>query len=179
MERSLSAATSGHDRESAGADSDHLEIRLWLRLLTCTTLIEREVRARLGRKFDITLSRFDVLAQLERADNGLTMGQLSHRMMVTQGNVTGLVDRLVTDGLEERKAIDGDRRVHLIRLTTTGRSYFEELAAVHHGWICDMFAGLNAADTNRLFKLLAQVKTSVTAESENEMEDGPTEEKAA
>src|SRR6201996_9865057 len=96
------------------------ELRLWLRLLTCTTLVETEIRRRLRDQFDVTLPRFDLMAQLERAPQGMTLGEVSRRMMVSNGNVTGLVDRLVDSGHLERGQLASDRRVQMIKLTPAG-----------------------------------------------------------
>ena len=93
------------------------ELRLWLRLLTCTTLIEGEVRRRLRDEFDVTLPRFDLMAQLDKAPDGMTLGELSQRMMVSNGNVTGLVERLVAQGLLDRRASPNDRRAQIVSLT--------------------------------------------------------------
>src|SRR6266566_1776387 len=96
---------------------DHAdELRLWLRLLTCTTLIEGEVRSRLRERFDVTLPRFDLMAQLDRVPEGMTLSDVSKRMMVSNGNVTGLVERLVVSGHLDRRTSDQDRRVELMRL---------------------------------------------------------------
>src|SRR5207342_3792621 len=101
--------------------ADHeSELRLWLRLLTCTTLIEGEVRRRLRQEFDVTLPRFDLLAQLDRAPNGMTLGELSQRMMVSNGNITGLVERLAEQGLIRRRPLPNDRRVQIVSLTAEG-----------------------------------------------------------
>lgn len=154
------------DRESATRSDDLIEVRLWLRLLTCTNLIEREVRARLGRDFDITLSRFDVLAQLARADDGLTMGVLSRHMMVTHGNVTGLVDRLVKDGLVDRHPVAGNRRAVKVRLTRRGRAEFRRLAKAHNGWVRAMLGHMDRRTIKRTFDLLEHVKNSVLGELE-------------
>src|SRR5262249_20722600 len=97
------------DLESRVHDDHHDSLRLWLRLLTCTSLIEGRIRARLREAYATTLPRFDLMAQLERYPSGLTMGELSRRLMVTGGNVTGITDQLVDDGLVERRAIPGDR----------------------------------------------------------------------
>ena len=110
------------DRESRLADDHHESLRLWLRLLTCTLMIERRVRANLRERFAITLPRFDLMAQLERHPQGLRMGELSRRLMVTGGNVTGLASQLVDEGLVERLAIPGDRRAHAVRLTAKGEA---------------------------------------------------------
>jgi len=157
-------ATTDHpDKESRLDQDDMVEIRFWLRLLTCSTLIEREVRARLQREFDITLSRFDVLAQLERTEHGLTMGELSRRMMVTHGNATGLVERLVADGMVARHSVDGDRRAHRVALTKTGRADFRRMAKIHHGWICELLQSIDAADLEDSYKQLGQLKRSILA----------------
>src|SRR5207248_743378 len=99
------------------------ELRLWLRLLTCTTLIEGEVRSRLRERFDVTLPRFDLMAQLDKVPEGMTLSDVSKRMMVSNGNVTGLVERLVESGHLDRRTSGTDRRVQVIRLTKTGRGF--------------------------------------------------------
>jgi DNA-binding MarR family transcriptional regulator len=139
------------------------ELRLWLRLLTCTTLVEGEIRARLRRDFDTTLPRFDLLAALQRAPGGLTLGEVSRRMMVSNGNVTGLAARLEAEGLVERRAVPGDRRAQLLRLTPRGRRDFARQSAAHEGWIADLLGGLTEAERTALFRLLARAKASVRA----------------
>ena len=104
------------------------ELRLWLRLLTCTNLIEGEVRSRLRERFDVTLPRFDLMAQLDKAPDGMTLSDVSKRMMVSNGNVTGLVERLVESGHLDRRTSDVDRRVQVIRLTKSGRAEFLPVA---------------------------------------------------
>jgi DNA-binding MarR family transcriptional regulator len=146
----------------AGSPAGHKdELRLWLRLLTCTTLIESEIRARLRRDFDTTLPRFDLLAQLEREPQGLTLGEVSRRMMVSNGNVTGLASRLEAEGLIERRALPGDRRAQLLRLTPRGRREFARQSAAHEAWIAELFAGVAPADRSALFRLLGRAKASV------------------
>ena len=134
------------------------ELRLWLRLLTCTQLIEKQIRTELRLQFDTTLPRFDLMAQLERNPDGLKMNDLSRRMMVSGGNVTGITDQLVIEGLVERVAVDGDRRSYRVKLTAKGHASFAEMAAQHENWIVDAFAGLKATDLTALHKLLGQVK---------------------
>ena len=134
------------------------ELRLWLRLMTCTQLIEKQIRTELRVQFDTTLPRFDLLAQLERNPDGLKMNELSRRMMVSGGNVTGITDQLVTEGLVERVVVDGDRRSFRIKLTDKGRYSFAEMAAQHENWIVDAFAGLKDTEITTLHKLLGQVK---------------------
>jgi DNA-binding MarR family transcriptional regulator len=148
----------------ARAHGDHAAaLRLWLRMLTCTQLIEREVRSALRAQFDTTLPRFDLMAQLERSPEGLKMNELSRRMMVTGGNVTGITDQLVTEGLVERLAVEGDRRAFLVRLTKAGRASFAEMAQAHEGWIVQAFADLSDKDMATLHKLLGRVKDTANA----------------
>jgi DNA-binding MarR family transcriptional regulator len=143
----------------ARAHSEHPEaLRLWLRLLTCTQLIEKQVRTGLREQFDTTLPRFDLMAQLERAPEGLKMNELSRRMMVTGGNVTGITDQLVAEGLVERVGVASDRRAFLVRLTPKGRKQFNEMAQQHEGWIVEAFAALNDRDIATLHRLLGKVK---------------------
>ena len=141
--------------------ADHeAELRLWLRLLTCTTLIEGEVRRRLRDEFDLTLPRFDLMAQLDKAPNGMTLGELSKRMMVSNGNVTGLAERLVERGLLDRRASPNDRRAQIVSLTAEGRRVFRTMARTHEDWIAELFAGLGPADIEALMTLLAKTKAS-------------------
>lgn len=158
---SLGATESYADRETAASSADRKEIRTWLRLLTCTNLIERELRARLNREFQTTLPRFDVLAQLEREPAGLIMGQISARMMVTGGNLTGVVDRLVADGLVERLLAPGDRRSNIVRLTASGRNAFERMAAAHHETLHGLLAGLARSDLDELFDAMGRLKATL------------------
>jgi DNA-binding MarR family transcriptional regulator len=141
--------------------ADHeAELRLWLRLLTCTTLIEGEVRRRLRDEFDVTLPRFDLMAQLDKAPNGMTLGELSQRMMVSNGNVTGLAERLVEQGLLDRRPSPKDRRAQIVSLTAEGRRAFRVMARTHEDWIAQLFAGLDAAEIETLMGLLAKAKAS-------------------
>jgi DNA-binding MarR family transcriptional regulator len=141
-------------------DDHKTELRLWLRLLTCTSLIEGEVRRRLREHFAVTLPRFDLLAQLDRAPGGMTLGELSRRMMVTNGNITGLVDRLAAQKLIRRRASPSDRRVQLVSLTAEGRKSFRAMARANADWMAEMFAELPGHDIDALMALLAKAKTS-------------------
>ncbi|MBI2770288.1 MAG: MarR family transcriptional regulator [Burkholderiales bacterium] len=151
----------------ARAHSEHPEaLRLWLRLLTCTQLVEKQVRSRLRERFDTTLPRFDLMAQLERAPDGLKMNELSRRMMVTGGNVTGITDQLVAEGLVDRVDVEGDRRAYRVRLTAKGRKLFHEMAHQHESWVVEAFAGLNEKDVATLHRLLGKVKDHARAQLE-------------
>ena len=139
------------------------ELRLWLRLLTCTHLIESAVRSRLRARFGVTLPRFDLMAQLEKSPEGLTLGDLSRRMMVSNGNITGLVERLVESGHIERLPNPADRRVAYVRLTEAGHLAFAEMAAEHAGWIGELYAGVPAERQAALLRLLGELKEAVRA----------------
>ena len=139
------------------------ELRLWLRLLTCTTLIEGEVRRRLRQEFDVTLPRFDLMAQLDKAPGGMTLGELSQRMMVSNGNVTGLSERLVALGLLDRRQSRSDRRAQIVSLTPEGRRVFRATARAHEGWIAEIFSALAPSEIETLMRLLARTKTSARA----------------
>jgi DNA-binding MarR family transcriptional regulator len=148
-------------------DDHKTELRLWLRLLTCTTLIENEVRRRLRDSFQITLPRFDLLAQLDRAPNGMTLGELSQRMMVSNGNITGLVERLADQGLIRRRPLPKDRRVQIVSLTAEGQRFFRTMARVNAKWVGDIFAGLPPEDIDTLMALLAKAKASARKATKN------------
>ena len=139
--------------------AEHPEaLRLWLRMLTCTQLIETRVRAALREQFDTTLPRFDLMAQLERAPEGLKMNELSRRMMVTGGSVTGITDQLVSEGLVQRWDVAGDRRAYRVQLTPAGRAQFAAMAQQHEAWIVDAFAALSEKEVATLHRLLGRVK---------------------
>jgi DNA-binding MarR family transcriptional regulator len=146
------------DREFIARRDDHSALRIWLRLLTCTQLIERRVRSGLREEFSTTLPRFDLMAQLERHRAGLKMNELSRLLMVTGGNVTAIVDQLEKEGLVERFDEPGDRRAWLIRLTASGRKGFAEMARAHEQWVVELLAGLSSRERDELLKLLAKLK---------------------
>jgi DNA-binding MarR family transcriptional regulator len=156
----MSEARLEPDRESALLNDDKLELKLWLRLLTCSNLIEGEVRSRLRETFATTLPRFDLLAQLDRAPDGLTMGELSSRLMVSNGNVTGLTETLVREGLVSRLPEPDDRRSLRIRLTAAGKRAFDAVTPTHERWIDEIMAGLSRAEMAHLLALLGKLKAS-------------------
>src|ERR1044071_9691341 len=146
------------DREFIARRGDHSALRIWLRLLTCTQLIEKRVRAGLREEFATTLPRFDLMAQLDRYPAGLKMNELSRLLMVTGGNVTAIVDQLEKEGQVERLAEPADRRAFRIPLTRSGRKSFAEMARVHEQWVVEILAGLSRRERDELLKLLAKVK---------------------
>jgi DNA-binding MarR family transcriptional regulator len=146
------------DRETSATERDHTSLRLWLRLLTCTTLIENAVRGLLREEFSTTLPRFDLMAQLARRPDGLKMGELSKLMMVSGGNVTGITDQLEKDGLVERVTLPGDRRAWKVRLTPAGREVFDGMAAAHEAWIVRLLGNLNVEEQQQLHALFGKLK---------------------
>ena len=164
---SAKRAVAAHDPESRLSEAHHESLRLWLRLLTCTMLIEQRVRTRLRERFTISLPRFDLMAQLERNPQGIKMGELSRRLMVTGGNVTGITDQLVAEGLVERRDIPGDRRAYAVRLTAKGKRAFDAMAAAHERWVIDLLAGISRSDRHRLHALLGRLKTAVRAHADD------------
>jgi DNA-binding MarR family transcriptional regulator len=148
-------------------DEHHQSLKLWLRMLSCTVRIENEIRSRLRSEFDITLPRFDLMAQLEREPDGLRMGELSRRMMVTGGNITGITDQLEQERLVTRVPDPGDRRVNRVKLTEAGRSAFATMAAVHEGWIAELLADIPGPDKAQLITLLAQMKQQLNTSQES------------
>jgi DNA-binding MarR family transcriptional regulator len=148
----------------ARATADHnAEVRLWLRLLSTANLIESEIRRRLRRDFDTTLPRFDLLAALDRAPDGLTAGEVSRRMMVSNGNVTGLATRLVAEGLIDRRADPADGRVQMLRLTARGRRDFAKQTAAHEAWLAELLGALSVTERDALHRLLGRAKAGVRA----------------
>ena len=146
------------DVETRLTDDHHQALKLWLRLLSCTNLVEAQIRSRLRAQFATTLPRFDLLAQLERHPDGLKMSELSRRLMVSGGNVTGLTDQLESEGLVARSDDPEDRRAYTVKLTAAGRTRFARMAAVHEQWAIELFAGLNAREKTQIHRLLAKLK---------------------
>ena len=149
------------DVEAAADLAARPELRLWLRLSACDALIGQKLRTRLREAFDTTPARYDLMALLDKAPDGLTMGELSKRLMVTNGNVTGIVDRLVQDGLAVRASASYDRRTHFVRLTPSGRAAFRGMADAHQGWLADLMGGLERDEVVTLLALLDRLKRSV------------------
>ena len=147
------------DMEKRAHEDHHASLRLWLRLLSCTTRIEDTIRQRLREQFGITLPRFDLMAQLEREREGLTMGELSRRMMVTGGNVTSIVDQLEKEQMVLRQSLPGDRRAFRVSLTPAGRKAFAAMAQAHEGWVVELLSPLSERQQDQLHKLLGTLKS--------------------
>jgi DNA-binding MarR family transcriptional regulator len=150
------------DAETRIRDDHHLSVRLWLRMLSCTNRIEAVVRQNLQAKYQTTLPRFDLMAQLERSRQGLKMSELSQRMMVTGGNVTGITDGLEKEGLVVREVDPNDRRVYRVRLTTEGQRQFRSMAAEHEQWVITLFGGMSERSKQQLVELLGELKQHIS-----------------
>ncbi len=150
------------DAETRLHDDHHLSVRLWLRMLACTNRIESFVRQKLQSSFETTLPRFDLMAQLERAPQGLKMSELSQRMMVTGGNVTGITDGLEREGFVVREVDPSDRRVFRVKLTPEGQKQFRRMAAEHEQWVIGLFDGMSTRQKNQLVELLGDLKGHIS-----------------
>lgn len=155
------------DQESRLIDDDHATTRLWLRLLTCTNLIESTLRSKMREEFSTTLPRFDFLAQLQRAPDGLSMGEISQRMMVSGGNVSGIASNLEVMGWIQRDADPSNRRTFIVTLTPLGTTRFAEMAERHEQWLNDLLGDLSAEDHGGLMRALAVVKRGISVEAED------------
>lgn len=146
-----------------------LSLRLWLRLLACESMVEHDIRSRLRNAFGVTLPQFDVLSELEHAGHALTMSELSRELMVSNGNITGVIDRLERDGMVSRRPSETDRRVQYIELTEPGLAQFQAMAREHENWLQSLFGGLSTTEIQQLENLLREAKTSIrTALSEDD-----------
>ncbi len=155
----------GH--EARAGSGDHAALKLWLRMLASTTHLEAEIRRRLRERFDISLARFDYMAQLYRYKDGMKMRELSRYLMVTGGNVTGLTDDLEREGVVVRESSPSDRRAWIVRLTPKGRRHFETMAQEHEGWILELFAGLDAKTVQQLYAQLGQLRVHLVRQDQS------------
>jgi len=149
------------EKDAHGHAGGKQELRVWLRMLSTTKLVSQEIRRRLRAEFGATLPQFDLLAQLDREPEGLRLGEISKRTMVTNGNITGLVERLEADGLVSRETPGDDRRVTVARLTDEGRRVFAEMAAVHETWVRELMADIDQAALSVLANNVDQLHRSV------------------
>lgn len=143
-----------------GALGDRSNVRVWLRMLSCTTAVEKEIQRRFAAR-GTTLPRFDVLATLDRNKDGMTMGALSEALLVSNGNVTGLVKKLVAEGLVEMRKLPEDRRSSIVKLTPEGHHQFLRLARAHNDCIDQLLSGLNYPQRERLYVALGVLKMSI------------------
>ncbi|PBB80412.1 MarR family transcriptional regulator [Mesorhizobium sp. WSM3879] len=143
---------------SIGPGKDRL--RLWIRLLRASRTIEAELRERLKKQFDTTLPRFDVMAALYRSPEGMLMSDLSRFLLVSNGNITGIVDRLVSEGLVTRARRNGDRRTSMVRLTEEGSKSFAAIAAAHENWVGELLGTVSEDEARRLTGMLKSFRSN-------------------
>ena len=148
--------SAGSTPASPASGDAKARLRLWIRMLRLTRAIESELRENFRTEFAATLPRFDVMAALHRFPDGMILSELSRYLMVSNGNVTGIINRLVSDGLVERTLRDGDRRTSVVRLTERGMGNFESMASAHESWVNEIFAGLPPGEAERLAARLKQ-----------------------
>jgi DNA-binding MarR family transcriptional regulator len=160
----------GH--EGRANSGDHAALKLWLRMLATTTQIEAEIRRRLREQFDISLARFDYMAQLYRHRDGMKMRALSKYLMVTGGNVTGLTDELARDGLVARESSPTDRRAWIVRLTPKGRRVFETMAEEHERWILELFSSMDEKAMNQVHAHLGELRVQLVRQDQTSQENG-------
>lgn len=141
-------------------------LRLWLHLITLTTVVEKNIRRNLKSEFETTLPRFDILATLERAGKKMTMGDLTKKLLVSKGNVTGVVASLVKQGLLKRVRDEDDKRTHYLSLTPRGRKEFSKQAKAHQGWINDYFSGLEGGELSAMVDQLSKLKDTISKNHE-------------
>ncbi len=156
------SSTNRSNQESSTNRSKE-SLRTWLRLLSCEAIIEQRLRSLLRQNFSVTLPQFDVLSELERAGDPLTMSQLSKELMVSNGNVTGVIDRLEKTGLAKRVRAEHDRRIQYIELTTKGRKEFNKMASQHEYWLAALLSELSLTEMDKLQDLLLSARQSVAA----------------
>src|SRR6516225_1456988 len=151
---------------TARRDTDSkARLRLWIRLLRATRIVEAQTRELFKQQFNVTVPRFDVMAALYRKPDGMLMSEIARFLIVSNGNVTGIVDRLVSEGLVARSQRNGDRRTSFITLTRRGRNAFESMASAHEHWIDELLGGVSARDAEQLSAKLKSFRSEWESEA--------------
>ncbi|PCI47481.1 MAG: MarR family transcriptional regulator [Alphaproteobacteria bacterium] len=156
--------------DNAKQESDSKKLGLWIRLITNSNIIEKEIRNLFRSEFGVTLPRFDLMSALYREQGGLTMGELSRRMLVSNGNVTGIVERLKKEGLVKRWVLPTDRRIYSVGLTPKGRTDFKVMADRHKQWISDIFGGLQEEELAPMIQMMDRVRDVLKVRKEKQKE---------
>lgn len=151
-------------------DTDTKKLSLWIRIATNSNIIEKEIRHLFRAEFGVTLPRFDLMSALYRETGGLTMGELSKRMLVSNGNVTGIVERLQKEGLVKRWVLPTDRRIYSVGLTPKGRTDFKIMADRHKEWIDDILGDMNDKDLTLLIQIMDRMREILKDRKENRKE---------
>ncbi|VAX02842.1 Transcriptional regulator, MarR family [hydrothermal vent metagenome] len=147
-----------NDNENAENDADTKKLGLWLRLITNSNIVEKKIRNLFRSEFGVTLPRFDLMAALYREQGGLTMGELSRRLLVSNGNVTGIVGRLQKEGMVKRWVLPTDRRIYSVGLTPKGRIEFKRMADRHKEWIADIFRDLKDDELAQMIPMMDRMR---------------------
>ena len=147
--------------DTAAEGRGHLELRLWLRMISCSMRMESILSQRLRKEFKTSMARFDVMSQLERFPDGLTMSELSRRLIVSNGAITGLVDKLAAGGLVTRREDPKDRRSTIVRLTRKGRDNFLRMARRHEEWVVSILGELSAEAQSELLQNLTLLQRNI------------------
>ncbi|MBI1733512.1 MAG: MarR family transcriptional regulator [Gammaproteobacteria bacterium] len=156
------------ERKIENIPHDKDGLRLWLRLVACTQMVEQEIRAMLREKYAMTLPRFELLAALDRVPDGLTMGELSRWLMVTKGNITGIAERLSEDGYIKRAPTPTDRRSFVVTLTPRGRKLFKEMETEYERLLDELFADISIDDFDSFTGVLARIKEVIEVRREQQ-----------
>ncbi len=147
-----------NDNENAENDTDTKKLGLWLRLITNSNIVEKKIRNLFRSEFGVTLPRFDLMSALYREQGGLTMGELSRRLLVSNGNVTGIVERLQKEDMVKRWVLPTDRRIYSVGLTPKGRIEFKRMADRHKEWIADIFRDLKDDDLAQMIPMMDRMR---------------------
>lgn len=148
-------------RKPRAQKTDSLELRIWLRLLSCTNIISRHLRRNLKNSYSLSLPRFDLLAQVGRPRLGPSLGELSRRLLVTKGNITDIVARLEAENLVERRRDDTDGRIQYVFLTKTGHELLNDVLPAHNKWLRDLMRGMSRQELSTLYQALGILTTAL------------------
>jgi len=161
MQKAIIPRSSRIESSTSSKTRSKQTLRLWLRLFSCQSMIEDRIRTLLRNQHGITLPQFDVLAELENVDRSLTMTELSKLLVVSNGNITGVIDRLERDQFLTRIRSEKDRRVQHIRLTSQGKARFLKIAAEHEQWVAQLLSDINPKEVDQMIELLKNTKESI------------------
>jgi DNA-binding MarR family transcriptional regulator len=161
----VTSAAAAAQKDNGGTIERKARLRLWIRLLRASRFIEGVTRERFKVQFNMTLPRFDVMAALYRKPDGMLMSEIARFLIVSNGNVTGIVDRLVSEGLVARSQRNGDRRTSFITLTRRGRAAFATMATAHEHWIDELLGAISARDAEQLSAKLKSFRSEWESEA--------------
>lgn len=158
------------ENTDAGSDVETKKLGLWLRLISNSNVVEKEVRNLFRSEYGVTLPRFDLMSALFREPGGLTMGELSKRLLVSNGNVTGIVERLQKEGSVKRWVLPTDRRIYSVGLTPKGRAEFKEMADSHRQWISEIFGDLQEQELDHMILMMDRMRELLRERKEKNTE---------